>query len=246
MKEKLHQIIFEADTPAGKAFDLGLFVLILLSVAAVLLESVSWVHEKFAAYLLAAEWVFTALFAVEYLLRLYCIGQARNYALSFYGLIDLLAIAPSLLSLLVPGVRSLLVIRMLRLLRIFRVLKLPRFIGESSQLVAALAASVRKIGIFTGTVLMLVVIIGALMHLIEGEENGFTSIPISIYWSIVTLTTLGYGDIAPQTAAGKLLAAAVMIMGYGVIARAHGHRHRRTVADQAAAHQHPDLPRVRS
>ena len=215
-------------------------------------ESVPRIGDRFAAALLVAEWVFTGLFTLEYLLRLYCIGRARSYALSFYGLIDFLAIAPSLLSLLVPGIQSLLVIRVLRLLRIFRVLKLPRFIGESSQLVAALTASARKIAIFTGTVLMLVLIVGAMMYLIEGEENGFTSIPISIYWTIVTLTTVGYGDIAPQTSASKLLADVCGddhgIWGY---CRADRHRHGRTVAgsrpagEQAALRQHPDLPAMR-
>lgn len=218
LQKKLHRVIFEADTSIGKVFDIGLFCIILLSVAAVLLESVASVRENYAVSLLAAEWGFTLLFSVEYLLRLYCVGRPLRYALSFYGLIDLLAILPSLLSLLIPGIQSLLVIRVLRLLRVFRVLKLPRFVRESGQLKTALVASVRKIAIFTSTVLLLVVIIGALMYLVEGVENGFTSIPVSIYWAIVTLTTVGYGDIAPQTSAGKLLASAVMILGYGVIA----------------------------
>ena len=166
----------------------------------------------------ALEWLVTILFTVEYLLRLICVGRPIRYAFSFYGLVDLLAIAPTYLSVVVSGTQSLIVIRALRLLRVFRVLKLGHFVGEAKVLRAALRASIRKIVVFLGTVLILVLIVGALMYLVEGEETGFTSIPQSIYWAVVTLTTVGYGDVAPQTVLGKFLASIVMIIGYGIIA----------------------------
>lgn len=217
-KHRLHEVIFEADTPVGKAFDIALLVCILLSVLAVLLESVDSIRQHYGAALLAAEWLFTALFTLEYGLRLVSVKKPWCYARSFFGIVDLLAIIPTYLSLLVAGAQSLIVIRALRLLRVFRVLKLARFVGEAQRLRYALRRSLRKIVVFLFTVLTLVLVIGSIMYLIEGEEHGFTSIPQSIYWAVVTMTTVGYGDIAPGTWLGKLLASVVMIIGYGIIA----------------------------
>ncbi len=217
-RRKLQEVIFEADTPAGKTFDVALLWAIVFSVAAVLLESVAEIRDQYGTVLRLVEWGFTLLFTIEYGLRLVCVGRPLRYASSFYGIIDLLAILPTYLSLVVAGTHSLLVIRALRLLRVFRVLKLAQFVGEAAVLRTALQASGRKITIFLGTVLTLVLNLGALMYLIEGEENGFTSIPQSIYWAIVTMTTVGYGDIAPQTVVGKILASTVMIIGYAIIA----------------------------
>jgi len=218
LRNTIHEIIFEADTPAGKAFDVALLVLIILSVIAVMLESTKTIEVRYGNLLRTFEWIVTIIFTIEYLLRLYCVGKPARYARSFFGIVDLLAILPTYLSVLIPGAQSLLVIRALRLLRVFRVLKLAHFVGEASELRAALSASARKIIVFLGAVLTIVVIVGSMMYLIEGQENGFTSIPVSIYWAIVTMTTVGYGDIAPQTALGKILASAIMIMGYGIIA----------------------------
>ncbi len=218
IRARIHEIIFKTDTPAGKIFDIALLVAIVLSVAAVLLESVSGIRQRYGTALRAVEWFFTLLFTGEYLLRLACVGRPLRYARSFFGIVDLLAIAPTYLGLFIAGAHSLIVIRALRLLRVFRVLKLAHFVGEARTLRLALRESTRKIIIFLGTVLTLVLIVGALMYLIEGEKHGFTSIPQSVYWAIVTMTTVGYGDIAPQTVIGKMLASAVMIMGYGIIA----------------------------
>lgn len=214
----LHEVIFEADTAAGKGFDLFLIFSILASVAAVMLDSMGGVRSGHGEMLYRIEWFFTLLFTIEYLLRLVCVGRPFLYAVSFYGIVDLLAIVPTYLSLFFPGTQYLLVIRILRILRIFRILKLVHFVGEARLLVKALRASGRKIAIFLYTVLTLVVIFGSLMYLIEGEANGFTSIPRSIYWAIVTLTTVGYGDISPQTGLGQSVAAMVMILGYAIIA----------------------------
>ncbi len=214
----MHELIFEADTPVGRTFDIVLLLLIVASVAAVMLESVEGVRERFGGALRVAEWGFTIAFTVEYVLRLMSVGKPIRYALSFYGLVDLLAIAPTYLSLFVAGTQSFIVIRALRLLRVFRVFKLARYLGEAEVLSRALYASGRKITVFLGAVLTLVLIMGTLMYLIEGEENGFHSIPAGVYWAIVTLTTVGYGDIAPQTALGRALASCVMIVGYGIIA----------------------------
>ena len=217
-RQHLHEIIFEAETPGGKAFDIALLVAIILSVLAVLLESVPSIQAEYGDALRAFEWIVTALFTAEYLLRLYCIERPARYARSFFGIVDLLAILPTFLSLFVTGAQSLLVIRGLRLLRVFRVLKLVHFVGEAQMLHAALRASFRKIIVFLGAVLMTVFIVGAMMYLVEGEASGFTSIPEAIYWSIVTMTTVGYGDVAPATVAGKVVASALMILGYGIIA----------------------------
>jgi len=217
-RNRLHEIIFEADTTSGKIFDIILIASILLSVVAVMLDSVQPIQHKYGTALYAVEWFFTLLFTVEYLLRLSCVGQPLRYATSFFGIVDLLAIIPTYLSLILPGTQYLLVIRILRVLRIFRVLKLVQYLGEARALMQALRASGRKIIVFLFTVLTLVVIFGSLMYLIEGVENGFTSIPRSIYWAIVTLTTVGYGDISPKTNIGQFTAALIMIMGYAIIA----------------------------
>jgi voltage-gated potassium channel len=217
-RERLRVIIFEADTPAGKAFDVTLLVAILASVLAVMLDSVAPIRAEYGRGLDVAEWIFTILFTVEYAVRLVCVPVPWRYATSFFGVVDVLAILPTYVSLILPGAEHLLVIRGLRLLRIFRVFKLGRFLGEASILRRALSDSRHKITIFLGTVAILVTILGTAMYLIEGEENGFTSIPMGVYWAVVTLTTVGYGDIAPQTIAGKALATIVMILGYSIIA----------------------------
>ena len=214
----LHEIIFEADTPAGKFFDLVLILSILLSVLAVMLDSITQVNLRYGQTLLGIEWLFTILFTIEYFLRLSCVGRPLKYATSFYGIVDLLSILPTYFSLLLPGSHYLLSIRILRVLRIFRILKLANYVSEANLLVRSLKASGRKIAVFLYTVLTLVVIIGSAMYLVEGSENGFTSIPRSIYWAIVTLTTVGYGDISPQTSLGQFLASGVMILGYSIIA----------------------------
>jgi voltage-gated potassium channel len=217
-RQKLHEVIFEADTRAGRSFDLALLVLILASVAVVLLESVPSVRTRYGRELWAAEWGFTILFTIEYLLRLLSVRHPSRYVRSFFGIVDLIAVLPTYLSVLLPGAQALLVVRSLRLLRVFRILKLAEFLGEARVLTQALRASARKIAVFIQTVLVMVLIVGSLMYLIETPEAGFTSIPQSIYWAIVTMTTVGYGDIAPQTVLGKILASLVMILGYGIIA----------------------------
>lgn len=217
-RAKLHEIIFEADTFGGKLFDLALIVAIIISVIAVMLDSVADVRRVHGPILLAVEWFFTILFTIEYVLRLSCIGRPVRYATSFFGVVDLLAILPTYLSLIIPGSQYLIVIRILRVLRVFRVLKLAQFISEANILMRALRASSRKIVVFLFTVLTMVVVFGSLMYLIEGADAGFTSIPRGVYWAIVTLTTVGYGDISPQSAFGQLVAAMVMILGFAIIA----------------------------
>lgn len=217
-RKRLHEIIFEADSFAGRLFDVVLICAIILSVIVVLLDSVKSYQERFGGFLYAAEWFFTILFSLEYILRLVSVKRPWRYALSFFGIIDLLAILPTYLSLFIPGIQYLLTVRILRLLRIFRVLKLTEFISEAQILTTAIRASAKKIGVFLLTVLTLVTVIGSLIYVIEGEENGFTDIPTSIYWAIVTLTTVGYGDLSPKTALGQFFASIVMILGYGIIA----------------------------
>jgi voltage-gated potassium channel len=217
-RDRLHEVIFEADTPTGKAFDVLLMLLIMLSVVAVLLESVAGVSERYGPTLRALEWAITIIFTIEYLLRILSLRRPLKYVFSFYGIIDLLAILPTYLSVIVSGTQSLLVIRALRLLRVFRVLKLAQFVVEARTLKNALKASARKVLVFLGVVLTVVLVVGAVMYLIEGADAGFTSIPQSMYWAIVTMTTVGYGDVAPQTVPGKILASIVMIIGYGIIA----------------------------
>ncbi len=216
----LYEVIFEADTKAGKTFDIILLWSILLSVTAVILESVASIRETYGAYLYAIEWFFTILFTIEYITRVVCVRRPAVYIRSFFGIVDLLSILPTYISLFVGGSQALIVIRALRLLRVFRIFKLARYVGEASVLMDALRASRVKITVFLVAVLSITLIVGSLMYLIEGSQpgTGFTSIPASIYWTIVTMTTVGYGDIAPQTILGKFLASAVMIIGYGIIA----------------------------
>lgn len=217
-RARSYEIIFEANTPTGKAFDVVLIAAILLSILTVMLESMSTVRGLHRGALRAAEWGFTVLFTIEYVLRLVCAERPARYARSFFGLVDLLSIVPTYASVLIPGAQALLVIRMLRILRVFRVLKLANYVRESESLLRALYASRRKISVFVFAVFTLVVVFGSLMHLVEGPENGFTSIPRGVYWAIVTLTTVGYGDIAPHTDLGQAIAALIMILGYGIIA----------------------------
>jgi voltage-gated potassium channel len=214
----LHEIIFESDTPAGKAFDIVLLAAILLSVLVVLLDSVPSLHAQFEDFFLIMEWTFTLLFTLEYGLRLISLKQPHKYAKSALGIIDVLAILPTYLSLLLAGTQYLMVVRALRLLRVFRIFKMVQFLGEGRSLALAILSSMRKISLFVFFVLLFVVILGSVMYLVEGEENGFTSIPESIYWAIVTLTTVGYGDISPGTPLGKFIASLIMICGYGIIA----------------------------
>jgi voltage-gated potassium channel len=217
-RHQLHEVVFESETKAGRAFDITVIILILLSVAVVILESVAGVRDVFGPELAIAEWSFTILFTLEYVLRLMSVKRPIRYALSFYGLVDLVAILPTYLSLLVPGTHYFLTIRILRLLRIFRILKLTEYTSESRIITAALLASRKKIFVFLVAVLTIVTVVGSLMYVVEGEEHGFTDIPTSIYWAIVTLTTVGYGDLSPKTGLGKFLASIVMILGYGIIA----------------------------
>jgi voltage-gated potassium channel len=218
VKERLHEVIFEADTREGKVFDIVLLVAIFLSVLVVMLESVPSIHDEYYLELYVIEWFFTLLFTAEYVLRIWIIKKPWGYILSFYGIIDFLSILPTYISLFVIGSQSLIVIRGLRLLRIFRILKLPRYIGESDFIIESLARSRRKIAVFLFAVMLITIIFGTIMFLIEGPEHGFTSIPTSIYWAIVTLTTVGYGDISPGTVIGQMLASFIMILGYGIIA----------------------------
>ena len=218
LRARLHEIIFEADTPQGRLFDLTLLVAILSSVLVVVLESVASIRAQYGPTLRALEWAFTGLFTVEYVLRLVAVRQPLRYARSLFGIIDLVAFLPTYLSVLIPGAQSLLAIRLLRLLRIFRVLKLAEYLDESKVLAQAMRASGRKIAVFLFVVVTIVVIVGSLMYVIEGEAHGFTSIPISIYWAVVTLTTVGYGDLAPATTLGRALAVVLMLTGYGIIA----------------------------
>jgi voltage-gated potassium channel len=217
-KEKLYTIIFEADTPEGKAFDVLLLWSIILSVLVVIIDSAVDPASHYGDLLYYLEWFFTILFTIEYILRLYSTRNPLGYVVSFYGIVDLIAIVPSYISLFIAGSQYLLVVRILRLLRIFRLFKLTHFVNEAEILTTALKASRNKITVFLFAVINIVVIIGALMYLIEGPQNGFMDIPTSMYWAIVTLTTVGYGDISPQTALGQFLASFVMIIGYGIIA----------------------------
>ena len=218
-KEKIHEIIFEADTPAGKYFDIVLMIFIVASVAVVMLESISDLNSRFRDEFIALEWAFTIFFTIEYLLRIYCVYKPIKYMTSFYGVIDMLAIIPTYLSVFFFETHYLTVIRALRLLRVFRIFKLASFLKEGTIIMNALKASRPKITVFLVFILLMVTIIGSIMYLVEGgPDSSFSSIPRSIYWAVVTLTTVGYGDIAPQTPIGQFLAAMVMILGYAVIA----------------------------
>jgi len=215
---KLHEVIFGWETRGGRLFDIGLILAILLSVLAVMLESIGEFRDAYGEAIYYAEWIFTVLFTIEYGLRLSSVERPGKYATSFFGIIDLLAILPTYLSIFFPGAQYLLVIRLLRILRVFRVLKLAKYVASANVILAALKASAHKIAVFMATVLILVTIVGSLIYFVEGAENGFTSIPRSIYWAIVTVTTVGYGDISPQSILGQLLASLVMLMGYAIIA----------------------------
>jgi voltage-gated potassium channel len=218
LRARLHEVIFEADTTAGRVFDAVLLLLILASVTVVMLESVMSVRDEHGWLLIRLEWLFTGLFTIEYLLRLYSVRAPWRYATSFFGVVDLLAVLPTYISLIIPGAQALLVIRIFRLLRIFRIFKLAEYLNESRALWVAIKASSRKILIFLFAILTIVVVTGALIYVIEGPAHGFTSIPTSMYWAVVTVTTVGYGDLAPATAVGKFLAVILMLMGYGIIA----------------------------
>jgi len=217
-REKLHEIIFEADTFPGKIFDVLLIASIVISVFVVMLDSVKSMNQKFGETFYIIEWFFTILFTLEYFLRIFSVGKPLKYVFSFFGIIDFLAIMPTYIGLFFPSTRYFTVVRILRVLRIFRVLKFVQYLNAAQTLLIALKQSRRKIAVFVFTVFTLVIIFGALMYIIEGEKNGFTSIPRSIYWAIVTLTTVGYGDISPNTPLGQAFAAFIMILGYGIIA----------------------------
>jgi len=217
-KDKLYEIIFEADTKLGKRFDLVLIIFILLSIVAVMLESVESIQSQIGDFLTVVEWIITIAFTIEYIVRISIVNKPLKFATSFFGLIDLLSCLPTYIGVIVTGTQGLIVIRALRLLRIFRILKLNRYMDESSYLVNALKASRYKISIFLYAVLMIVIVVGAIMYLVEGEANGFDSIPRSMYWVIVTITTVGFGDIVPLTTIGQFIASFIMILGYAIIA----------------------------
>lgn len=217
-KYKLHEIIYGTHTPAGKIFDIALLVVIVYSVIVVMLESIPSFDEKFHNFLNISEWIVTILFTIEYILRIICIKSPKRYIFSFFGIIDLLSTIPKYLSFFIVGSQYITAFRALRLLRVFRILKLVRFIGESNNLLRALKASRTKIFIFVFFILIVSVLLGTIMYLVEGPEHGFNSIPHSVYWTIVTLTTVGYGDISPETGLGQIIATIIMIVGYGIIA----------------------------
>lgn len=218
LRRRTYEVIFEHDTPAGRAFDVALIGAILMSVAVVMLESVASVRQRHGELLRILEWTFTVAFTAEYLLRLWCVRRAPRYAASFFGAVDLLAVLPTWLSVVVPGSQALATVRVLRVVRVFRILKLAQYVGEARVLATALRAARYKIVVFLITVLSIVVVVGSLMYLIEGPEHGFTSIPLGVYWAVVTLTTVGFGDVTPTTPLGQGLATAVMILGYAIIA----------------------------
>jgi voltage-gated potassium channel len=218
LRRRMYDVIFEADTPAGRRFDIALVLAILLSILVVVLDSVPWLHRDHATLLNGLEWGFTALFTAEYAARLACVQQPWRYATGFYGVIDLLAVLPSYFSLLMPGTELLLDIRILRLLRVFRIFKLTLYIEEYTRLGEALSASRRKILVFLSVVLMAILILGTIMYVVEGPKNGYTSIPVAMYWATVTMTTVGYGDITPHTNLGKAIASFMMLLGWGILA----------------------------
>jgi voltage-gated potassium channel len=217
-RRQLFRVIFESDTPAGRRFDLALLVVILASVLVVTLDSLSLVATRYGPWLNALEWTFTALFTAEYAARLACVERPARYARSFFGVVDLLAILPAYLAIFAPGLSAFMDVRILRLLRVFRILKLTAFIREYRSLGRALRASARKIAIFIGTVLMIVILLGTVMYVVEGPAHGFTSIPVSVYWAITTITTVGFGDITPRTDLGRTIASFIMLLGWGILA----------------------------
>lgn len=215
---RLYIIIFEADTRAGRAFDLALVALILASVTVVVLDSMAAVHARYGGVLTVFEWAFTLIFTAEYIARLVCVRHPRRYARSVLGVIDLLALLPTYLAILVPGLSALIDVRLLRLLRLFRILKLGAYVSEFGSLGRALAASRRKILVFMVFVMMVVMIMGTLMYVVEGPANGYTSIPVGVYWAITTMTTVGFGDITPKTDLGRVIASVMMLLGWGTLA----------------------------
>jgi len=217
-RTKLHDIIYEADTPMGKTFDVILLIAIIASIILVMLESIKSFDTRFHAFLNISEWIITILFSIEYIARIITVKKPFKYIFSFYGIIDLLSTIPKYISLLFGGVHALAALRALRLLRVFRILKLARYLGASNVLISALKSSRAKISVFLFAVIILCIICGTIMYLIEGEASGFSSIPVSVYWCIVTLTTVGFGDIHPVTPFGQFIAAIIMILGYGIIA----------------------------
>ncbi len=217
-RRKLYIVIFEADTPAGLLFDQLLLVAILASVTVVMIDSTIEASSRYHATLNALEWFFTVLFTVEYIARLLCVDFRLRYARSFFGIVDLISFLPTYLAVLVPELRALMDVRVLRMLRVFRILKLTKYLAEYQLLGAALRDSRRKIAVFLSTVVLIVVTLGTVMYVIEGPANGFTSIPVSIYWAVSTMTTVGFGDIVPQTGAGRAIATVMMLMGWGVLA----------------------------
>lgn len=218
LKDQLYTLIFKNDTVAGRMFDKTIIVLILLSLVVVVLDSVEHIARSFHSVLFTLEWVFTLLFTVEYAARLYCAKDRKKYATSFFGVIDLLAVLPTYLALLFPELHALIDVRILRLIRIFRIFKLTAYMQEYAHLASALHASRKKILVFLSFVLMVVLVMGTLMYVVEGPEHGFTSIPIATYWAITTMTTVGFGDLTPQTDMGKLIASTMMLMGWGTLA----------------------------
>ena len=218
LKSRLYEIVFESDTPAGKTYDIGLLICIVVSVIVVAMESISTLPIQFDRWLYILEWFFTIIFTLDYIARLWIVNRKRQYIFSFFGIIDLLSILPTYLGLFLVGAQSFMVIRSIRLLRIFRIFKLSRYVGEGQNLAQALRSSRPKIIVFLVTISTSVIITGTVMYMVEGPEHGFTSIPKSIYWAIVTMTTVGYGDLAPQTTLGQTLASFIMILGYGIIA----------------------------
>ncbi|HKL36140.1 MAG TPA: ion transporter [Salegentibacter sp.] len=217
-KAKLHEVIYEADTPSGKFFDVALLIVIAISIVLVMLESVGSLNTKYYWHFYIAEWIITIIFTVEYILRVISIKKPKHYIFSFYGIVDLLSTLPTYLAFIFGGHNLLFAVRALRLLRVFRILKVTRYIGESNRLLLALRNSRPKIIVFLFAVLIICIIMGTVMHLVEGEKGGFDNIPLSIYWAIVTLTTVGFGDIHPVTPVGRFIASFIMIVGYGIIA----------------------------
>jgi voltage-gated potassium channel len=217
-RRKLYVVIFESDTPAGLLFDKALLVAILASVTVVMIDSTLEAGSRYRPVLGAIEWVFTGLFTIEYIARLVCVERPARYARSFFGIVDLISVLPTYLAVLVPELHALIDVRVLRMLRVFRILKLAKYLAEYQLLGAALRDSRRKIAVFLSAVVMIVVTLGTVMYVIEGPANGFTSIPVSIYWAVSTMTTVGFGDIVPMTAGGRAIATLMMLMGWGVLA----------------------------
>lgn len=234
---RLYIIIFEADTRAGHIFDLALLTMIMISVMVVMLDSVESISTRWGGLLTVLEWFFTAIFTVEYALRMLCVRHPQHYARSLFGVIDLLSILPTYLALFIPGMHTLMDVRVLRMLRVFRILKLGAYVTEFGELGNAIRATRRKIAVFLSFVLIVVVIMGTLMYVVEGPSNGFTSVPVSIYWAITTLTTVGFGDITPKTDLGRLISSAMMLMGWGTLAVPTGI----VSAEFAARRIHPEV-----